>query len=71
MQRGKFALDAWQKRVLTYIDEGRSVVVSAPTSSGKTVLSTYLATKTDVVRTLWSKTSSGKWRINNLGGYFV
>jgi superfamily II RNA helicase len=59
---GKWTLDPWQKRVLTYIDEGRSVVVSAPTSSGKTVLSTYLATKTDVNRSKWSKTSSGKWR---------
>ena len=38
------------------------VFPSAPTSSGKTVLSTYLATKTDVNRSLWSKTSSGKWR---------
>ena len=38
------------------------VFLSAPTSSGKTVLSTYLATKTDVNRSLWSKTSSGKWR---------
>ena len=35
---GKWSLDDWQKRVLTHIDEGRSVVVSAPTSSGKTVL---------------------------------
>ena len=59
---GKWTLDPWQKRVLSHIDEGRSVVVSAPTSSGKTVLSTYLATKTDVNRSLWKKTSSGKWR---------
>ena len=59
---GKWVLDDWQKRVLSHIDEGRSVVVSAPTSSGKTVLSTYLATKTDVNRSKWSKTSSGKWR---------
>jgi hypothetical protein len=62
VHRGKWQLDEWQKRVLTYIDEGRSVVVSAPTSSGKTVLSTYLATKTDVSRSKWKKTSSGKWR---------
>ena len=62
VHRGKWQLDAWHKRVLTYIDEGRSVVVSAPTSSGKTVLSTYLATKTDVCRSKWSKTGSGKWR---------
>ena len=34
-------LDAWQKRVLRHIDRGRSAVVCAPTSSGKTVISTY------------------------------
>ena len=45
VHRGKFELDAWQKRVLTNIDENISTIVSAPTSSGKTVLSTYLATK--------------------------
>lgn len=39
-----FRLDPWQKRVLQLIDAGKSVVISAPTSSGKTVLSTYVAT---------------------------
>lgn len=38
-----FKLDLWQKRVLTWIDAGKSVVISAPTSSGKTVLSSYVA----------------------------
>jgi hypothetical protein len=38
-----FKLDPWQKRVLTWIDAGKSVVISAPTSSGKTVLSSYVA----------------------------
>jgi len=38
-----FKLDAWQKRVLRWIDAGRSVVICAPTSSGKTVLSAYVA----------------------------
>lgn len=37
------SLDPWQIQVLTWIDEGKSVVISAPTSSGKTVLSTYVA----------------------------
>jgi hypothetical protein len=32
----RFDLDDWQKRVLTYIDENKSVIVCAPTSSGKT-----------------------------------
>jgi len=36
-------LDPWQKRVLTWIDAGKSVVICAPTSSGKTVLSSYVA----------------------------
>lgn len=38
-----FRLDVWQMRVLTWIDAGKSVVISAPTSSGKTVLSSYVA----------------------------
>jgi superfamily II RNA helicase len=35
----KFILDNWQKEVLTHIDQGHSVIVCAPTSSGKTVRS--------------------------------
>ena len=38
-----FSLDPWQKRVLKWIDAGRSVLICAPTSSGKTVLSSYVA----------------------------
>lgn len=37
------SLDPWQKQVLGWVDEKKSVVISAPTSSGKTVLSTYVA----------------------------
>jgi len=36
-------LDPWQKRVLAWIDAGRSTIICAPTSSGKTVLSSYAA----------------------------
>ncbi|ETW04681.1 hypothetical protein, variant [Aphanomyces invadans] len=39
----KFILDTWQKEVLTHIDQKHSVVVCAPTSSGKTVLSSYVS----------------------------
>eukprot|EP01034_Spumella_vulgaris_P027120 gene27121-33797_t len=38
-----FKLDPWQKRVLRWIDAGKSVLICAPTSSGKTVLSSYVA----------------------------
>lgn len=38
----KFVLDDWQRKVLTHIDAHQSVIVCAPTSSGKTVLSTYV-----------------------------
>jgi len=34
-------LDAWQKRVLHHVDQRKSAIVCAPTSSGKTVISTY------------------------------
>jgi ATP-dependent RNA helicase DDX60 len=40
-------LDVWQKRVLRMVDERRSVVVCAPTSSGKTVLSSYVVHRAD------------------------
>lgn len=39
----KFILDDWQRTVLTHIDANHSVVVCAPTSSGKTVLSSYVS----------------------------
>lgn len=42
--RSGFKLDDWQIQVLDYIREDRSVLVCAPTSSGKTILSTYFAT---------------------------
>jgi ATP-dependent RNA helicase DDX60 len=38
-----FRLDDWQIRVLKMIDKRQSVVICAPTSSGKTVISTYVA----------------------------
>mmetsp|Transcript_4019 Transcript_4019/g.5978 ORF Transcript_4019/g.5978 Transcript_4019/m.5978 type:complete len:1164 (-) Transcript_4019:285-3776(-) len=37
-----YSLDVWQKRVLTLVDEQKSVIVCAPTSSGKTIVSTYV-----------------------------
>lgn len=39
----KFILDDWQRTVLTHIDNNHSMVVCAPTSSGKTVLSSYVS----------------------------
>lgn len=39
----KFRLDEWQCRVLALIDQNKSAIVCAPTSSGKTVISTYVA----------------------------
>ena len=40
-----FKLDDWQKTVLQHIDDEKSVLICAPTSSGKTVLSSYVASK--------------------------
>jgi ATP-dependent RNA helicase DDX60 len=39
----KFILDDWQRTVLGHIDDKHSVIVCAPTSSGKTVLSSYVS----------------------------
>ena len=41
---GKFKLDEWQIKVLSLIEERKSVLVTAPTSSGKTVLSSFVCT---------------------------
>ena len=41
----KFKLDMWQKQVLRYVDDKKSVLVCAPTSSGKTVISSYVASQ--------------------------
>jgi superfamily II RNA helicase len=45
------SLDEWQINALRLIDEGKSIVICAPTSSGKTVISQYVATirKTDSI----------------------
>lgn len=42
-----FRLEEWQCAILGAIDEQRSAVVCAPTSSGKTLLSTYTCKNTD------------------------
>ena len=42
-------LDSWQKKVLHHVDQRQSVIVCAPTSSGKTVISTYTCVNYDRV----------------------
>lgn len=39
----KYVLDQWQREVLQYIDQKQSMIVCAPTSSGKTVMSSYVS----------------------------
>jgi ATP-dependent RNA helicase DDX60 len=46
-------LDDWQKRVLAVVDEHRSAIVCAPTSSGKTVISSYVASDSAANRVLF------------------
>ncbi|KAM3577692.1 hypothetical protein VYU27_000565 [Nannochloropsis oceanica] len=43
------SLDGWQKKVLGLIDQKRSVIVCAPTSSGKTVLSSYVTMRAEKI----------------------
>lgn len=43
----EFILDAWQKQAIEWIDEKKSILLCAPTSSGKTFLTTYLIKNTD------------------------
>lgn len=38
-----FKLDEWQKKTLRWIEDEKSVIITAPTSSGKTVISTLVA----------------------------
>ncbi len=44
-QNGFKKFDDWQVQVINYIDKGTSIVVNAPTSAGKSVLSAYTTTK--------------------------
>jgi len=39
---GKFRLDAWQLKVIQLIEQRKSVLITAPTSSGKTVVSSFV-----------------------------
>jgi len=41
---GSFKLDDWQLHVIERVNARKSVLITAPTSSGKTVLSTYVCT---------------------------
>ena len=41
----EFILDAWQKECLRHIENKDNILLSAPTSSGKTILSTYAINK--------------------------
>ena len=41
----EFKLDTWQSKCLDYIDQKKSILVCAPTSSGKTILTIYLSSK--------------------------
>ena len=43
--RGDYILDDWQKKVIGYIKDSKSVVVRAPTSSGKT----FVAMSTGII----------------------
>lgn len=38
-----YKLDEWQKKALRWIEDDKSVIITAPTSSGKTVISTLVA----------------------------
>ena len=40
-----YILDEFQRQALYYIEKGRSVVVSAPTGVGKTLIADYLIEK--------------------------
>lgn len=40
-----FILDGFQRQALAYIEQGRSVIVSAPTGVGKTLIADYLVEK--------------------------
>jgi len=39
---GKFKLDPWQLKVIQLIEQRKSVLITAPTSSGKTVVSSFV-----------------------------
>jgi superfamily II DNA or RNA helicase len=45
-ERGFIQLDPFQKEVITNIDNNNSIIVQAPTSAGKSILTGYLYTKT-------------------------
>lgn len=46
-------IDSWQRNIIEHIDNKKSVVIVAPTSSGKTVFAQYCATAKDVKKVLF------------------
>ncbi len=49
-ERGFVQLDPFQKEVITNIDNNNSIIVQAPTSAGKSILTGYLYTKTKLAK---------------------
>jgi superfamily II DNA or RNA helicase len=47
-ERGFVQLDPFQKEVITNIDNNNSIIVQAPTSAGKSILTGYLYTKQNI-----------------------
>jgi superfamily II DNA or RNA helicase len=55
-ERGFVQLDPFQKEVITNIDNNNSIIVQAPTSAGKSILTGYLYTKQNIKKDILNNT---------------
>lgn len=68
-QNGFKKFDDWQIEVINNIDKGTSVVVNAPTSAGKSVLSAYTTTKGRVMFVV--PTDALAWQMSAYIGHII
>jgi superfamily II DNA or RNA helicase len=70
-ERGFNSLDSFQKDVIQNINDNVSTIVQAPTSSGKSILTGYLYTKTNMKALVVVPTDILAWQMSSMIGKIV
>jgi superfamily II DNA/RNA helicase len=65
-ENGFMRLDPFQKEVITNIDNNKSMIVQAPTSAGKSILTSYLYTKENIKTIVIVPTDPLAWQMASM-----